>query len=155
MRSWWRLAVSTGDFVGEAQSFMWGPAHGGQYRPSGRRSPAQAAHSPMGAKRPVPFTLPVCEPSCGQEPGIVDSSSCHQHLSHSPRRYDRQVRCTKRCGDTDTTLRQCPETYHMLYLNCVYDANGYFWPVAPSTREQLKDEMQGSCSDPRPLRSNA
>jgi len=27
--------------------------------------------------------------------------------------------------------------FHMLYLNGVYDANGYFWPVKPPTREDL------------------
>jgi len=27
--------------------------------------------------------------------------------------------------------------FHMLYLNGVYDAKGYFWPVAPPTREDL------------------
>jgi len=27
--------------------------------------------------------------------------------------------------------------FHMLYLNGVYDAKGYFWPVKPPTREEL------------------
>ena len=27
--------------------------------------------------------------------------------------------------------------FHMLYLNGVYDANGYFWPVKPPSREDL------------------
>jgi hypothetical protein len=27
--------------------------------------------------------------------------------------------------------------FHMLYLNGVYDAKGYFWPVKPPTREDL------------------
>jgi len=27
--------------------------------------------------------------------------------------------------------------FHMLYLNSVYDANGYFWPVKPPTPGDL------------------
>ncbi len=28
--------------------------------------------------------------------------------------------------------------FHLLYLNGIYDANGYFWPVKPPTREDLE-----------------
>lgn len=56
------------------------------------------------------------------------------------RRHDSEIRCAERGSDPDTEIWICPQYaphFHMLYMNGVYDANGYFWPVKPPTREEL------------------
>ena len=65
----------------------------------------------------------------GREPGNCLSPSCTRAVY----RHAHDAWCQ---GISTNSQRHSPHR-HMLYLNGVYDARGYFWPVAPPTREEL------------------